>query len=366
MTLLLLLLLALLAFANGANDNGKGVATLVGYGAAKARQALIWAMVTTALGAAASYWLAGGLVAAFSTGLFARGAPLDERFVIAVLAGACGWVMLATRTGLPVSTTHAITGALAGAGLATAGGAAIEWGFLWTRIAIPLAAGPVAAMLLVYLVAWPAVLVVRRAANWCVCVAERVGAPSGAGATAAAAAVPTVIMDQEARCAADGAPALVSGTGVANAIHWGTSGLVGFARGWNDAPKIAALAVVALGAGDATGTAASFGIVTVAMAAGGLLAGRRVLETLATKVTPMPLAESLTASAVTAALVGLASWNGLPVSTTHVSTGAIIGAGLKHNPRAVHWAKVREILLAWLVTLPVAALLSGAVMLLWR
>lgn len=365
MTLLLLLLLALLAFANGANDNGKGVATLVGYGAAKARQALVWAMVTTALGAAVSYWLAGGLVETFGAALFARGAGLDERFVIAVVAGASGWVVLATRTGLPVSTTHAITGALAGAGLATAGGAAVEWGLLWTRIVIPLAASPVAAMLLVYLVAWPVVLVLRRAASWCVCVADRVRAPAGAGLTAAAA-VPALVVDNEARCAADGAPALVSGSGVANAVHWGTSGLVGFARGWNDAPKIAALAVVAFGAGDGAGTAAAFGIVTVAMAAGGLFAGRRVLETLATKVTPMPLAESLTASAVTAALVGLASWNALPVSTTHVSTGAIIGAGLKHDARAVHWAKVREIVLAWLVTLPAAALLAGAVMLLLR
>lgn len=85
-----------------------------------------------------------------------------------------------------------------------------------------------------------------------------------------------------------------------------------------------------------------------------------MLETLAGKLTALPLAESLTASAATAALVGLASWNGLPVSTTHVATGAIIGAGLmKHDARAVRWGKVGEIVLSWVVTLPVAAVLGA-------
>ena len=95
---------------------------------------------------------------------------------------------------------------------------------------------------------------------------------------------------------------------------------------------------------------------------GGLLAGRKVLDTLSKKVTTMPLAESLTASVVTATLVGLASWRGLPVSTTHVSTGAIVGAGLKHDPASVKWGKVAEIVLSWLITLPVAALLAAVAM----
>jgi PiT family inorganic phosphate transporter len=109
MNILLIILLALLAFANGANDNCKGVATLVGYGAARPRQALLWAMLTTALGAAFSYWFAGGLIKSFSTALFAESARLDTSFFVAVLTGAGAWILLATRTGLPVSTTHAIT-----------------------------------------------------------------------------------------------------------------------------------------------------------------------------------------------------------------------------------------------------------------
>jgi PiT family inorganic phosphate transporter len=76
MTLVLLALVALLAFANRANDNCKGVATLVGYGAARPREALVWAAVTTALGAAVSFWLAGRVIKSFSTGLFTAGMPL--------------------------------------------------------------------------------------------------------------------------------------------------------------------------------------------------------------------------------------------------------------------------------------------------
>ncbi len=118
MVIALLVLVALLAFANGANDNCKGVATLVGFGAARPRQALLWAAATTALGAVVSFFLAGGLIKGFSTGLFAKDAPLagNAAFFVAVVAGAFGWVILATRTGMPVSTTHAIVGALTGAG----------------------------------------------------------------------------------------------------------------------------------------------------------------------------------------------------------------------------------------------------------
>jgi len=362
----LLVLAALLAFANGANDNCKGVATLVGYGAARPRQALAWAMVSTAIGSAVGFWLAGGLLKSFSTGLFAKGTALDMPFFAAVLAGAFGWVILATVTGLPVSTTHAITGALVGAGLVTfGGGAQFEWRFLGERFALPLAVSPLLSLAVVYLLAWPVGAAARRALERCACVQEQLQlSPVPGGAAALQASRVEMVVDNEARCAETGAAVVVSGSKTVNALHWLSSGMVGFARGWNDAPKIAALALVAL-PGDA-GAAWAFAIVTVAMAVGGLTAGRRVLETLARKVTPMPLAESLTASMTTAALVGLASWNGLPVSTTHVSTGAIIGAGLKNDPRAVKWRKVGEIVLSWAVTLPVAAAFAVAAKLLLR
>lgn len=361
----LFLLLFVLAFANGANDSCKGVAALVGCGAAKPRAALLWATVTTALGALLSFWLAGGLLRSFSTGLFAPGTPLDTPFFVAVLAGAAGWVLLATGTGLPVSTTHAITGALTGAGLVAFGDRAFQWSFLGAKFALPLALSPLASLLLVYLASWPLAWAARRVADRCLCLREELQPRwvDAAGAAAASARL-SVVVDADAACA-EPAPLLAArGSRIADGLHWLAGGLVGVARGWNDAPKIAALGLVALpGPG---GMALAFLVVTVAMAFGGLLFGRRVLETLATKVTPLPLAESLAASLATAALVGMASWNGLPVSTTHVATGAILGAGVRHDPGAVRWSKVGEILLSWLVTLPVAALLAAAAKLLVR
>lgn len=354
----LVLLVALLAFANGANDNCKGVATLVGYGVTTPRRATLWAMISTLAGAIVSFWFAGGLVKSFSSGLFAKGAPLTAAFFIAVLVGAFAWIIFATRTGLPVSTTHAITGGLVGAGIVQFGVPSRQWMFLATKFALPLLLSPILAMTLVYLLAWPIEYAVRRYQARCVClVKQEVGLVTSGAALVGGAGTSTltVVSGTETSCATESTVATASTSTIAIGLHWLSSGMIGFARGWNDAPKIAALALIGM-ASVSNGTAISFAVVSIAMAIGGLVAGLRVLDTLARKVTPLPLAESLTASVSTAVLVGLASWNGLPVSTTHVSTGAIIGAGLKNDPQAVRWKKVGEIVLSWLVTLPVAAL----------
>ena len=357
MVVCLLVLLFLLAFANGANDNSKGVATLVGYGAAKPRQALIYATITTAIGAGFSFFAAGGMIKAFSAGLFAKGTPLSAAFFVAVLIGACGWVLIATRTGLPVSTTHAITGALAGAGLVAFGTGRFQWEFLVEKFAKPLALSPFLSLAIVYLCSWPVVLLANRFGGRCACVTESGVVPAGGGAAAMTEAGVSIRVADAAECAQEPAIAAVSTSGAAFVVFWLTAGLVGFARGRNDCPKIAALGLIALQG--SSGMIASFAVVTVAMAIGGLVAGGRVLETLSKKLTVLPLPESLTASAATAVLVSLASWMSWPVSTTHVSTGAIIGAGLRNDPRSVKWGKVGEIALSWVITLPAAAVIAA-------
>ena len=95
----------------------------------------------------------------------------------------------------------------------------------------------------------------------------------------------------------------------------------------------------------------------VGMAAGGLLNARKVAETISKKITPLNHGQGFTANLVTGLLVVYASRLGMPVSTTHVSVGSLFGIGFitkKANPRVV-----REILLSWVLTLPIAALLSG-------
>src|SRR3989449_5378795 len=145
-------------------------------------------------------------------------------------------------------------------------------------------------------------------------------------------------------------------------IHWISSGLTSLARGVNDAPKI--LAMLLLGGTVAawpsdTMKVAAFAGAALAMGLGGFIGGYRVTEVLAEKVTRMDHVEGISANLTTSSLVLVTATMGLPVSTTHVSSSAIIGIGLLKGLRAVRWATVRDMVLAWLVTLPVSALLAG-------
>lgn len=351
---LVLPLAAALAFANGANDNAKGVATLVGYGAASPRAALLWAAATTALGAGVGLLAGSGLVAVFRTAFVQMDGGLSPTFVAAALAGALAWVLLATGTGLPVSTTHALAGGLLGSGIVEVGVEGIGWAALGERVVLPLAASPVAALAFVCLASAPAKALARRLEARCLCAVEQLepGPAAPRGAALAGRRLAMVAGTEEA-CRVHSPVAAASGRSLLAGLHWTTSGLVGFARGWNDAPKIAALAL------PAGVTGGVFALILAAMAGGGLLAGRPVLRTLAHRITALPLAESLAASSVASVLVGLASWHGLPVSTTHVTTGGIVGAGLARSAHAVAWRVVGEIGLAWVVTIPVAALVAA-------
>src|SRR5436305_2891851 len=108
MTVLLCAAVLLLAYSNGANDNFKGVATLFGSCVARYRSALIWATVTTLAGSLLALWLAHGLVDAFKgKGLVPDAVTRESAFLVAVSLGATVTVLIATFTGLPVSTTHA-------------------------------------------------------------------------------------------------------------------------------------------------------------------------------------------------------------------------------------------------------------------
>jgi PiT family inorganic phosphate transporter len=103
---------------------------------------------------------------------------------------------------------------------------------------------------------------------------------------------------------------------------------------------------------------AVFAVVALGMVAGSLIAGRRVTAVLAEKVTRMDHREGFVANLITAALIGSGAALGLPMSTTHVSSGAIIGAGISKET-GVNRGTVRDMVLAWMITLPAAALLGA-------
>jgi PiT family inorganic phosphate transporter len=130
-TALLTLIVLSLAFANGANDNFKGVATLYGSRSLSYRAAVSWATASTLAGSSAALLFSGGLVKQFSgSGLVADAVVADPAFLLAVAAGAAAAVLLATRFGFPISTTHALLGGLIGAGLVLAGPASLAYGTL--------------------------------------------------------------------------------------------------------------------------------------------------------------------------------------------------------------------------------------------
>ena len=145
--------------------------------------------------------------------------------------------------------------------------------------------------------------------------------------------------------------------------HWLSSALVSLGRGMNDAPKIWALLLPLFLLGKMYRPELLLGgilAVAGAMGLGSWVAGQRVTEVLAERVTRMGHHEGFAANLATALLVVGASRLGLPVSTTHVSSGSIVGIGLAQGLRAVHWPVLRNMLLAWIATLPVAGLIAMA------
>jgi PiT family inorganic phosphate transporter len=338
-----------LAFFNGANDNFKGVATLHGAGRLSYPRSLTLATVTTLAGSLTAIVLAQGLVRRFSgRGLVPDGVASDPRFLLAAAIGAAATVVLATWFGLPVSTTHALTGALVGVGLVMAGPAKVSFGALASSFVMPLLLSPVLALGLAVAL-HPAL---RRAEGWlrsspapCLCTApalEPAALGPGAGLVRVQAAPQLQVGALEAGWVLDW-------------LHVASAGAVGFARGLNDTPKIAALLVGAQAMSAGPGTAA----LAAAMALGGLLAARRVARTLAFGITGMNVSEGLSANLVTAGLVVLASPLGLPVSTTHVSCGALFGIGVINGQG--RGKTISTIVGAWAVTLPVAGVLSALV-----
>lgn len=361
----------LVAFVNGANDNMKGVATLYGSGVLSYPRALALATVSTAAGSLASLVLAQGLVHVFSAKGIVPDALVDTRLMTAVAMAAALTVLLATRLGFPVSTTHALVGGIAGAGIVAAG-SQLDVRALAGSVVVPLVAGPLAGVVLAGIGVRAGSRVLGRIAAAdveCVCVDVEplaVGATAPCGAPVVAMAADSsrlaVTVGRSEDCARHdaGTVARVRSGSVVDGAHLLSASLVGFARGVNDTPKILGLLV---GAAVVAPTTGAIGI-TLAMVLGGLLAARRVAETMARKITTMTPAEGLVANLSTSLLVIGASRFGMPVSTTHVSTGGIVGIGQATG--TVRWGTTLEVLAAWLTTLPLAALLGAGTMWLLR
>ncbi|MGQ0710436.1 MAG: inorganic phosphate transporter [Rhodoferax sp.] len=346
---LLVLAATFLAFSNGANDNFKGFATVWGAQTLSYRQALVWATVATLAGSLLSWFMADGLVQQFSgKGLVADAATRSLPFVTSVAMGAAATVFLATWLGFPVSTTHALIGGLLGAGMAQAG--SVQWGKLADAFLLPLLLSPLLAAAL-GLLAYR-VLRSRPAQADCVCVAPSAIVMVGAGNAMqrGGTALPAIVVGQEHACQRAAMPVLWSVQRLLDRLHVGSAVAICLARGVNDTPKLLALLLMAQSLG-ASRTAVL--VIALAMALGGVLFAKKVAHTMSQRVTKMDPTSGLAANLITAGLVLFASKLGLPVSTTHVSVGAIAGVGA--GSRKLDWLALRNILLSWVLTLPLAA-----------
>ncbi|MBI4054508.1 MAG: inorganic phosphate transporter [Elusimicrobia bacterium] len=363
MPILLSLAACFLAYSNGANDNFKGVATLFGSGTTNYKGALGWATFSTLAGSLGSIFLARSLLRTFSgQGLVPDAVAGSPDFLLPVAVGAGLTVLLATLTGFPISTTHSLTGALLGAGL-MAVGLQVNFAVLGQKFFLPLLLSPLLALTLgaaVYALFRYLRIQLGITKEWCLCVGETeriipIPQPAPVLRLSCIRAIEPAL-DSSENCVQRYSGSFV-GIRCQRALdlaHYASAGLVSFARGLNDTPKIAALllSIEALGI--------PHGILAVAlgMAAGGLLNARRVAETIGKKITPLNCGQGFSANLATGILVVFAGHWGMPVSTTHVSVGSLFGIGtLTGRADARLMGKV---ILSWVLTLPVAALLACA------
>ena len=365
MILILLFIAAcFLAYSNGANDNFKGVATLFGSGTTNYKQAINWATVTTFAGSIAAIFLAEELVKNFSgKGLVPNELLQSPVFAISIALGAAFTVLLATKIGMPISTTHSLVGALFGAGVMAIG---MEFNFakLGKTFLMPLIVSPLIAAVLSFLT----YLIFRHLRNKlgvtkksCLCITETITTTQFEESTLAFTSgtiLKTTHCENGCIEGYEGRLLGISSQKVLDSLHYLSAGVVSFARGLNDTPKIVGLLVIINTLDIKWGMIA----VAITIAIGGLLNAKKVGVTIGKKITPMNSGQGFTANLITGLLVTTASFHGLPVSTTHVSVGSIFGIGTA--TKIADTKMVSKILLSWLLTLPIAALASGLIFIL--
>lgn len=318
------------AVTNGLHDASNAIATLVGTRAATPLRAMLLAAVFNLLGPL----LLGAAVADTMGGIVTTPPATAIAVIGAGLAAAVTWNLLTWRLGLPSSSGHALVGGLVGAGVVAGGVDAIQWGGLdgWRPVGvfgtlIALAVAPP----LGALAAAVAIRGVRRLARRAT---RRFAAPVRAG-------------------------------------EWVMSAALAFSHGANDAQKsVGVVAALLLADGRIDSLAAptwSKLACAVALTLGTALGGWRIIRTVGRRIYRIHQVEGLVSQGASTAVIFGASLAGAPISTTQVVASSVVGIGTgRHRWHHVNWALVREMLLAWVVTMPVTAALAAIAVLIWQ
>lgn len=363
MILILLFISAcFLAYSNGANDNFKGVATLFGSGTTNYKKAINWATITTFSGSVAAIFLASELVKNFSgKGLVPNELLTMPIFAISIAFGAALTVYIATKIGMPISTTHSLVGALFGAGV-MAVGSQFNFEKLGNTFLMPLIVSP----LMAAVISFVAYLIFRF-------FRKQLGVTKKTHLNIHKKQTPIINSLQMDAIASLKTQTIIEATiknktetyqgqilglssqKVLDSLHYLSAGVVSFARGLNDTPKIVGLLLII----NTIDIKWSMIIIAIIMAVGGLINSKKVGVTMSKKITPMNSGQGFTANLITGLLVTTASIHGMPVSTTHVSVGSIFGIGTV--TKKADYKMIGKILLSWLLTLPMAAMVSALI-----
>ena len=312
-----LVLLALaFDFMNGFHDAANSVAILVSTRAMAPKWAVLWAAFFNFI---AFLFFGLQVAATIGSGIVAPGV-VDNSVVFGALAGATIWNIVTWRFGIPSSSSHALVGGFAGAAISKAGwGSLVGAGFVKTGLAIVLSPllGLILAAILAVALSWA---LVRSA--------------------------PSAVDLRFKR------------------LQFLSASLYSLGHGGNDAQKtMGIIAALLFANGMLTG---SFFVplwvvlsCQVAMGLGTLFGGWRIVRTMGMGITKLRPVTGFSAQTAGAATLFLATWLGIPVSTTHTITGAIVGVGLTRRASAVRWGVARNIVWAWVLTIPAAGAVAA-------
>jgi PiT family inorganic phosphate transporter len=303
-------------FLNGLHDAANSIATIVSTRVLRPRYAVFWASFFNFIA-----FLFFGLHVAQTLGTGIVDANIvDPRVTFAALMGAIAWNILTWIAGIPSSSSHALVGGLVGAGTAKAGLGAVVWsGLTKTAAAIVLSPliGFLFALFLVLLVSW---IFVR--------------------------ATPFAVDTTFRR------------------LQFVSASLYSLGHGGNDAQKtMGIIAALLYSQGQLQG---GFHVplwvvlaCQAAMALGTLFGGWRIVRTMGSRITRLTPMQGFCAETGGAITLFIATWFGVPVSTTHTITGAIVGVGTARRTSAVHWGVASNIVVAWILTMPAAAVIAA-------
>ena len=302
-------------FLNGLHDAANSIATIVSTRVLRPQYAVVWAAFFNFIAFAVF-----GLHVANTVGSGIVSAQIvDDRLIFGALTGGIVWNIVTWLLGIPSSSSHALIGGLVGAGLAKAGPTAIVWsGLSKTAAAIVLspALGFVLALFLVLGVSW---LLIRTR-------------PTSA--------------DKSFRL-----------------LQFVSASAYSLGHGGNDAQKtMGVIAVLLFAHGSGGAFHVPLWVVLAcqsAMALGTLFGGWRIVHTMGSKITRLTPMQGFCAETGGALTLFLATGLGVPVSTTHTITGAIIGVGSARRVSAVRWNVAQSIVVAWVLTMPMAALIAA-------